>query len=193
MSDYLGGGSTAPMEMGGFPVNVDRSFSSLGQVEQNFWLSGMQAGLTGDGAIEPDAIEGPSAGGYGDTPIENIWDISKSIFDAAKDIAGKLWPAVGIGLETGERLLDMVDGSGAMGYGDGSMVRYGPWGPVRAVSRLQSVQENGRELTDTEFAAKYGYYPGSGRRGYRRYRGYGSAGRRGTRSGFGGRPYRRRY
>jgi len=100
--------------------------------------------------------------------LKNIYDVGKSIYDLGSDVLdfwqdGKI-PQFGAG-ELPGRGQGLAAGGGMIG---GSRVRYGPWGPVPAVSRLETIAKFGRELTDSEFAAHFGYYPGSGRRRFRR-------------------------
>jgi len=97
---------------------------------------------------------------------QDVVNAGEFVYGVAKDVLD-FWRSPGV-FQFGQGELPAQGlGGSAMAIG-GSRVRYGPWGPVPAVSRLETIAKFGRELTDSEFAAHFGYYPGSGRRRYRR-------------------------
>jgi len=175
--------------LAGVPYKISSSFGQVSAAEQNFWMSSPQAGLgAGSGYAEVQVVqpvvEGqqipvwPVFGPIVEAFSEPLYQAGVGLVDAIKDVAADpfkplregpfgIWgndssTSFGVGGSSGGSF-----GGNEMAIG-GSRVRYGPWGPVPAVSRLETIAKFGRELTDSEFAAHFGYYPGSGRRRFRR-------------------------
>jgi len=171
------GGSTAPLDMGGVPVNIDKSYWEL---DQN-WATRNPVPV----AVQPVAAAyaqqvpvWPVLGPVVEAFREPLYQAGVGLVDAVQEVVADpfkplregpfgIWgndssADFGLGGSSGGSF-----GGNAMAIG-GSRVRYGPWGPVPAVSRLETIAKFGRELTDSEFAAHFGYYPGSGRRRFRR-------------------------